>query len=320
MSKSNAAVALPEPEDDATDSDILVEMTAEPPNFSEGGWDREPRPAAVGATASGKNRDTENFPVGSIFIRPDLRPHIHVFYNFARAADDIADHPLLEPQEKLIRLSRFTAVMLSDRANDVPTAVAMRESLRQTGLGNQHCLDLITAFKRDATQLRYQDWDDLLDYCRYSASPVGRHVLALHGIGEHAWPANDALCSALQIINHIQDCGDDYRTLDRVYIPQDMLAAHGSTTSDLSRPESTDHLRATIGAMLDRLQIMMAEARNLPKFVDDKRLKTETSVIAALGDRLIRLLRRRDPLCDKVKLGKFAVASATVKGIVKAWT
>src|SRR5580704_18559480 len=101
-------------------------------------------------TPSGKNRRGENFPVGSFLIRPDLRAHVHAFYNFARAADDISDHPLLDPQEKVIRLSRFTAVLLSDKANDVPSAVAMRESLRITDIGPQHCIDLITAFKRDA--------------------------------------------------------------------------------------------------------------------------------------------------------------------------
>ncbi len=86
----------------------------------------------------------------------------------------------------------------------------------------------LTAFKRDASQLRYRDRDDLMDYCRFSASPVGRHVLALHGIGENTWPANDALCSALQVINHIQDCACDYRELDRVYVPLNILKAHRS--------------------------------------------------------------------------------------------
>ncbi len=270
-------------------------------------------------TASGKNRNTENFPVGSKLIRPDLRVHVHAFYNFARAADDISDHPLLEAQEKIIRLSRFTAVLLSDRASDVPVAVAMRESLQATGISAQHCVDLITAFQRDATQLRYRDWDDLMDYCRYSASPVGRHVLALHGIGEEAWPANDALCSMLQIINHIQDCADDYRTLDRVYIPQDMLAAHGSSTDDLALAKSTEGLRATIDAMLDRLDGMMPEARNLPRRVPDPRLKCETAIITMLAQRLISLLRRRDPLWDKVKLSKVAVGGAVVRGLLRAW-
>ena len=146
---------------------------------------------ASAPTASGKNRGTENFPVGSWLIRRDLRAHVHAFYNFARAADDVSDHPLLEPQEKIRRLDRFAAV-LGGKGSDVPSAVAMRQSLLETGVTPQHCLDLLTAFKRDATQLRYRDWEDLMDYCRYSASPVGRHVLALHGIYQSAWPANDA--------------------------------------------------------------------------------------------------------------------------------
>ena len=143
-----------------------------------------------------------------------------------------------------------------------PAAADMRRSLNEMKITSQHCLDLLTAFKRDAVQLRYKDWDDLMDYCRYSASPVGRHVLALHGIGQEAWGPNDALCSALQVINHIQDCADDYRKLDRVYIPQDMLAAHGGKIEDLSRTQSTPGLRATLDAMLDRLDAMMPLARN----------------------------------------------------------
>jgi squalene synthase HpnC len=268
---------------------------------------------------SGKNRGTENFPVGSFLIRPDLRAHVHAFYNFARAADDISDDPLMGPDEKIRRLDRFADVLVDTTASGVPSAIAMRESLKQTGITPQHCLDLLTAFKRDAVQLRYSDWDDLLDYCRYSASPVGRQVLALHGIGESAWPSNDALCSALQIINHIQDCADDYRELDRVYIPQDMLAAHGGLTSDLSRATSTPGLRKTLLAMLDRMEPMLAEARGLPKHVPDWRLKAETSVISGLADRLTALLRKRDPLCDDVKLGKVAVAGTALTGLLRAW-
>lgn len=270
-------------------------------------------------TASGKNRTTENFLVGSFLIRPDLRAHVHAFYNFARAADDIADHPLLEPHVKVARLERFAEVLGDDRLNDVPSAKAMRESLRATGLTPQHCLDLLTAFKRDAAQLRYKDWADLMDYCRYSASPVGRHVLALHGIGESAWPANDALCSALQVINHIQDCADDYRELDRVYIPLDMLEEHNGRVTDLARETASDGLRATFDAMLEKLEEMMVGACDLPKNVPDKRLKCETAVICSLALRLIALLRRRDPLCDNVKLGKISIFAAGAAGFMRAW-
>lgn len=268
---------------------------------------------------SGKNREGENFPVGSFLIRPDLRAHVHAFYAFARAADDIADHPLLEPQVKIARLDRFADILLGGTSHEAPSAVAMRESLKATGITPQHCLDLLTAFKRDALQLRYRDWADLMDYCRYSASPVGRQVLALHGIGNQTWPANDALCSALQVINHIQDCADDYAQLDRVYIPQDMLAAHGGRTEDLALKVASIGLRATLDAMLDKLLVMMVDARELPRAVEDPRLKCETSIICVLAGQLIRLLRKRDPLHDNVKLGKIPVTGAVLAGIACAW-
>lgn len=273
----------------------------------------------VGTLASGKNRSTENFPVGSFLIRPDLREHVHAFYNFARAADDVSDHPLLPAAEKVRRLDHFAAVLGDDQAEDIPEAAALRRSLRATGVTPQHSLDLLAAFKRDATQLRYRDWADLLDYCRYSASPVGRHVLALHGIGEAAWPSNDALCSALQVINHIQDCADDYRELDRVYIPMDMLEQHGGKIADLSGDHATPGLNGALHAMLDATRPMMVEALRFPSFVPDLRLKCEVSVIVVLAQRLIALLRQRDPLHDDVKLGKFSIATAGIWGLVRAW-
>jgi len=270
-------------------------------------------------TPSGKNRGTENFPVGSLMIRPDLRRHVHVFYTFARAADDISDNPLLDSGLKTARLDRFAAALADETINDVPSAIPMRESLKETGITPQHCLDLLTAFKRDATKLRYQDWADLMDYCRYSASPVGRYVLALHGIGEEAWPANDALCSALQVINHIQDCAEDYRKMDRVYIPQDILAANGGKVEDLSAGTSSPALRSALDAMLDKLDPMLAIARGLPRSVSDARLKMETSVICVLAEKLTELLRKRDPLRDNVKLGKVAVMASFAVGILRAW-
>ena len=269
-------------------------------------------------TPSGKNTGTENFPVGSFLIRPDLRKHVHAFYIFARAADDISDNPLLSPEEKVLRLDCFGAALIDDKIHDIPSVIPLRNSLKETGTTPQHSLDLLTAFKRDAIQLRYRDWDDLMDYCRYSASPVGRHVLALHGIGESTWPANDALCNALQVINHIQDCADDYRELDRVYIPLDMLAAHKSDPSELSREKSTPGLMAALQEMLDKTGPLIKTARGLPSAVPNVRLKMETSVICVLAERLVKLLRKRDPLCDNVKLSKPAYVAATLTGIYRA--
>lgn len=270
-------------------------------------------------TPSGKNSNTENFPVGSILIRPNLRKHVHAFYIFARAADDISDDPILDPKEKILRLNKFSSALTNENDSSIESVIALRNSLKETGANPQHSIDLLTAFKRDATQLRYNDWDNLLDYCRYSACPVGRHVLALHGIGEKAWIANDALCAALQIINHIQDCGDDYRELDRVYIPLEMLKANNGNINDLSNEHSSPSLRATLFDMLNKLDPMLAEAKKFPRQIPDWRLKMEVSVICVLAERLVKLLRVRDPLSDDVKLGMVSVLYATLTGIVRAW-
>ncbi len=182
-------------------------------------------------TPSGKGSGDENFPVGSFLIRRELRPHVHAFYRFARQADDIADNPALVARRQNPaarphgRDSRWRR-----RREDSPAAVAMRQSLHDTGVTPQHCHDVLRAFRLDATKTRYRDWDDLMEYCRYSASPVGRQVLDLHGEDRANWLANDALCSALQVLNHLQDCGDGLsRRSTACYLPETDLAANGAS-------------------------------------------------------------------------------------------
>lgn len=267
---------------------------------------------------SGKNMNTENFPVGSFLIAAPLRPHIHAYYRFARDADDISDNALLSADEKVKRLSRFEEV-LKGAGEDVPAAVALRESLAQTKINPRHATDLLVAFKQDAVKLRYADYEELLNYCKFSANPVGRYVLALHGTGDEAWPANDALCTALQIINHIQDCADDYRELDRVYLLQEDMEEHGATTAMLAAAQSSPQLRLVIQKLLARTKLLLPAARELPRKVRDMRLKLETSIIVVLAEDLVKLLERRDPLCDTVKLSKVALLWALLKGIIRAF-
>lgn len=266
-------------------------------------------------TPSGKNADTENFPVGSLLIRAGLRRHVHAFYRFARAADDIADNPLLDAAAKIAALDRFAAAVQGATDPSAPAAMAMQRSLKESAVTPQHCLDLLTAFKRDATQLRYRDWDDLISYCNFSAAPVGRYLLDLHGAPRRAWPANDALCNALQIINHIQDCADDYRALDRVYIPAAMLAARGADVAMLAEAKSPAALRQTLDDMLDQLEPLLALARTFPRQIPAFRLRLETAIIVALAEALTALLRQRDPLCDNVKLSKPAKLRAVLFGL-----
>jgi len=267
-------------------------------------------------TPSSKGRSGENFPVGSWLIRRDLRPHVHAFYRFARNADDIADNPALTPEDKVRRLDRMAAILDGARGSDSPAASAMRVSLAETGVTAQHCHDVLHAFRLDATKLRYRDWDDLMQYCRYSASPVGRQLLDLHGESRDTWPPSDALCSALQVLNHVQDCAADYRALDRVYLPLDELAAAGSSVEALSAPAASPGLRRVIDSLLDQTEALIAEARGLPPLVAARGLRWESAVIVALAARLARRLRHGDPLATRVKLGKNDFAAAFLTGIL----
>ena len=144
---------------------------------------------------SGKGHRDENFPVASWLIHPRHRPPILAFYEFVRTADDIADHAGLPAQEKLALMDRLEA-SLSGKDNDEPVAVTLRSQLAAHRLSPRHALDLLAAFRMDVTKLRYRDWDDLIGYCSYSAMPVGRFVLDVHGESRVTWPANDALCAA----------------------------------------------------------------------------------------------------------------------------
>jgi squalene synthase HpnC len=273
--------------------------------------------AASVETPSGKGRGDENFPVGSWLIRRELRVHVHAFYRFARNADDIADSPTLAAADKLRRLDRMAVILDGGSGEgDSPAAAAMHESLAVTGVTAQHCHDVLQAFRLDAVKLRYRDWDDLMEYCRYSASPVGRQLLDLHGESRATWPTSDALCSALQVLNHLQDCAADYRALDRVYLPLADLDAVGCPVEMLAAPAASPGLRRVLDTMLDRTEQLIATARGLPPRVAARGLRWESGVIVALAARLARRLRRGDPLATRVALAKSDVAAAFLSGIL----
>ena len=264
---------------------------------------------------SGKGRTDENFPVGSFLIRPALRRHVHAFYDFARNADDIADSAAFSPGEKLERLDTMGAVLIGDAEDGSPTALALRTSLAETGVTPQHALDLLHAFRQDATKHRYADWDELLTYCRYSAMPVGRHVLDLHGESTATYPPSDALCAVLQVLNHLQDCAKDLAELDRCYLPEDMLADAGSSVDDLGAQAASPGLRRVLNQLLDRSDELNATGADLPGCVRDRRLRVETAVISGLSNRLAARLRREDPVAGRVKLHRRDVVSSVLRAL-----
>lgn len=255
----------------------------------------------VADLASGKGHTDENFPVASFLIRPEARAPVMAFYRFARAADDIADDARTPAPAKLDLLARMRAGLDGQGA---PEAIALREVMAAHRIDPVHAHELLDAFVRDVTETRCRDWDDLIAYCRLSAMPVGRYVLDVHGESRDLWPASDALCAALQMINHLQDCGKDYRTLDRIYIPLDT----GIDPADLARDRATPALRAIITSLVGRTRILLAQSAAFSAAIRDRRLAAEVAVIQRLAESLCDRLEAHDPLCERVHHRKFEAA------------
>ncbi len=256
---------------------------------------------------SGKTHRDENFPVASWLLSAERRGPILAFYRFVRAADDVADHPTLAPDRKLALLDGLEAALCGRGAPD-PEAEPLRLALSERGLKPEHALDLLKAFRQDVHKRRYADWAELMDYCALSAAPVGRFVLDVHGEDPTIWPASDALCSALQMINHLQDCAQDYRRLDRVYLPLDTLAAHGASIDMLGAPTAPPSLRSAIAELARRTSKLAERGAALVPRIKDMRLAAEIAAIQALARRLARDLETRDPLSQRVHLGKAGFA------------
>ena len=266
-----------------------------------------------------KTEHDENFPVASFLIAPRLRAQILSFYRFARAADDIADRPDLSEGDKLAGLDSLEQTLLgkSDEAN---AALLLRSVLADRGLAPTHPLDLLTAFRADVSKRRYANWAELMHYCRYSAMPVGRFVLDLHGEDRSAWAYSDPLCSALQVINHLQDCARDYRSLDRVYLPLDVMRANGASLNELGAAKSSPALRACLTSIAEKAAGLLPDASKLPLAVKDTRLSLETGAIVRLAERLAALLMTRDPLSERVHLSKLAGLAHGTRGAAATLT
>ena len=256
-------------------------------------------------TPSGKGSGDENFPVGSWLIRRELRPHVHAFYRFARQADDIADNPAsLAADEKLRRLDRMGAVLDGAPGDDAPAAAAMRASLKET---RRHAAALPRRaarlpHRRDQAALsRLGRADGVLPL--FGRRRSGGKLLDLHGESARHWAASDALCSALQVLNHLQDCAEDYRALDRVYLPEQDLAACGSAIADLDAAALERRLaRACSTACSTAPTRSSRSARACRRRSQSPGLRRECAVIVSLAERLARRLRRGDPLATRVEL------------------
>jgi squalene synthase HpnC len=264
---------------------------------------------------SGKDHRDENFPVASFLLKREHRAPIMSFYRFARAADDIADHPTAPADDKLQQIDAMRRG-LDGNENGRIEALTLRTVMAERGLDPVHARELLDAFEQDVTIHRYASWDELMGYCRLSAMPVGRFVLDVHSEDRSCWPASDALCAALQIINHLQDCGKDYRAIDRVYLPGETLSATGARIEDLAAPAATPALRAAIIALADRTQGLLRESAPFARQIRDSRLAAEVAIIQRLAESLTARLRTRDPLGERVHHRPYEAALLAAAAVI----
>jgi squalene synthase HpnC len=263
---------------------------------------------------SGKTHRDENFPVASWIIHPRHRALILAFYNFVRTADDIADHATLPASDKLAYLDLLEAELLG-KGDTQPEAVNLRRALAERAMAPRHALDVLIAFRMDVTKLRYENWEEVIHYCRYSAMPVGRFMLDVHGESTSTWTASDALCAGLQINNHLQDCGKDYKNLNRVYLPREALAAARASVDALGLDKAPAPLLQCLHALAARTELLLNESKSLSAEVKDFRLGVEIAVIQAFADRIVRLLKVRDPLSERVHLNPIELLAYSIAGV-----
>lgn len=273
-----------------------------------------------------KDAGVENFPVASRLLPAATRGAVLAFYRFARATDDVADSDALTPDEKLAVLDAADRALCGKpvapslgSTQATLAAHALRGLLAEAGVTVDHARHLLQAFRKDAAGAPYRDWSDLLLYCNFSAAPVGRFLLDLHGQDRAAWAHSDPLCNAHQILNHVQDCRADYVRLQRVYLPQRWLHEAGATEGMLEGPASPPQLRRVLDRVLDGAERLLAMANPLPGNLRARGLRIQAAATLRMGWLLLGRLRKGDPVAGRIALGAAAKAGCAAAAAIGNW-
>jgi hydroxysqualene synthase len=255
-----------------------------------------------------RTAQTENFPVAAWFLAPQARAQVLAFYRLARAGDDCADDHTIPPSQRLVALADL---------QQGPAATLLRQ-LCPDPIAQQAIEQLFSSFeqdvRRDLSQTVVSEWPELVALCELSAVPVGRFLLAVHGqAGAAVQTASDALCIALQVLNHVQDCGDDWRAGGRIFIP-------GAQPSHLAAPSCPQPLRAALDGALDQVDALLVTAAPLPAQITNHRLRVQAAMTLALARALAVHLRRADPLRGQGPLPRWRLLAAVLTGLVHGVT
>ena len=237
----------------------------------------------------------ENFPVASILLPRSLRQPIAVIYAFARSADDFADEGQWSETQRLEKLNHYSRQLetLNVAQPTDPVFIALQDVIHRYQLPVQLFHDLLTAFKQDVTKKRYANFDEVLQYCRHSANPVGR--LLLHLLSQDTavnLQQSDAICSALQLINFLQDLHQDYAENNRIYLPQDEMRHWGATEKMIEQQQTNDAMRALVQQQLQRAKSMMLSGAPLGNAIAD-RFGLQLRMMINGGLRTLKLLEHQ---------------------------
>ncbi len=268
---------------------------------------------------SGKSYSDENFPVASFLMTKKIRSIVRVFYFFARMADDIADHQKLSSnQKKKILLFFDNAISKSKKTNN-KVLDKMIARFKELPSGKKYSRNLLKAFMMDASNKKYKNWNDLLYYCKFSANPVGRFVIDAVNERkniEKIYEASDSLCTALQIINHIQDCKKDFKELNRVYIPESFFKKYSVDKKILRKSKSIESFERLKIEIVDNVLLSLRKTKLGLREIQSWRLRKETLIILNIAKRLCNLLKIRDPLEKQIKLSRIDFIFCFFKGIM----
>ncbi|MFI5253709.1 MAG: squalene synthase HpnC [Bacteroidota bacterium] len=239
------------------------------------------------------NTHYENFPVASFFLPAEKRPYMQSIYAFSRLADDMADEGPGSPEERLQALNGWEKQLQECYEGQTahPVFVALNETVTKNGIPIELLKNLITAFKQDVTQNRYETFEQLLGYCACSANPVGRLVLMIFGYkDEEVYKFSDKICTALQLTNFWQDIAIDLRK-DRLYIPAEDMHNSGYTTIDWRKETCDDSFRKLLKFQVDRTREIFYEGAPLINLLD-RELELEIKLIWLGGMTILKQIER----------------------------
>jgi len=261
----------------------------------------------------------ENFPVVSFLIPKNLRKHVAIIYWFARTADDYADEGNFSEGERLDKLNNFEfrmkQLLIGKAESDYEIALA--NTIYEKNLSADNFYNLLKAFKQDVIKYKYDNFDEIIDYCKHSANPVGSLILELFDIQkEEAIKYSNNICTALQLTNFLQDVSIDYKK-GRIYLPQDEMDMLQITEKLFEDKENNHKLKQLVKHYIDRIQYLFDEGKKLYPFLSG-RLKVEIKWTVAGGEEILNRIRKNDynVLNNRPELSKTRMASLFLKSII----